>query len=64
VREHHAEIPILLATGYSNKAQEAVHEGFSVIQKPYDLQNLSKAISALHRTREPAELERREKLSD
>jgi PAS domain S-box-containing protein len=48
VREHHAEIPILLATGYSDKAQEAVHEGFSVIQKPYDLQILSNAIRELH----------------
>jgi len=48
VREHHAEIPILLATGYSDKAQEAVHEGFSVIHKPYDLQGLSKAIRELH----------------
>jgi PAS domain S-box-containing protein len=47
VREHHAEIPILLATGYSDKAQEAVHEGFPVIQKPYDLQILSKAIREL-----------------
>jgi PAS domain S-box-containing protein len=48
VREHHSDIPILLATGYSDKAQEAVHEGFPVIQKPYDLQILSKAISELH----------------
>ena len=38
VREHHSEIPILLVTGYSDKAQEAVHEGFPVIHKPYDLQ--------------------------
>src|SRR5437588_553028 len=28
VREHHSEIPILLATGYSDKAQKAVHDGF------------------------------------
>lgn len=48
VREHHAEVPILLASGYSDKAQEAVHEGFPVIQKPYDLQILSNAIRELH----------------
>jgi PAS domain S-box-containing protein len=48
VREHHAEVPILLATGYSDKAQQAVHEGFSVIQKPYDLKSLTKAIRELH----------------
>jgi two-component system NtrC family sensor kinase len=55
VREHHSEIPILLATGYSDKAQEAVHDGFSVVQKPYDLQILSKAIRELHiKSREQA----------
>jgi PAS domain S-box-containing protein len=53
VREHHAEIPILLATGYSDKAQEAVHEGFPVIHKPYDLQSLSKAIRALRAASAP-----------
>ena len=47
VREHHSEIPILLATGYSDKAQKAVHDGFPVVQKPYDLQVLSKAIHEL-----------------
>jgi PAS domain S-box-containing protein len=55
VREHHAEIPILLATGFSDKAQEAIHDGFCVVQKPYDLQILSKAIRELHmRPREQA----------
>ena len=53
VREHHAEIPVLLVTGYSDKAQEAVHEGFPVIRKPYDLHGLSNAIREL-RPREPA----------
>jgi PAS domain S-box-containing protein len=48
VREHHLEIPILLATGYSEKAQQAVHEGFAVIRKPYDLHSLSEAIRELH----------------
>jgi two-component system, NtrC family, sensor kinase len=47
VRENHGEIPILLTTGYSGRAQEAVLEGFSVLQKPYDLQTLSDAIREL-----------------
>jgi PAS domain S-box-containing protein len=47
VRGNHPEIPILLTTGYSGRAQEAVQEGFSVLQKPYDLQILSDAIRAL-----------------
>ena len=53
VREHHAETPVLLVTGYSDKAQEAVHEGFPVIRKPYDLHGLSNAIREL-RPREQA----------
>jgi two-component system NtrC family sensor kinase len=47
VRESHSTIPILLTTGYSERAQEAVREGFSVLQKPYDLQTLSDAIRKL-----------------
>jgi two-component system, NtrC family, sensor kinase len=47
VRLHHAEIPILLVTGYSDKAQQAVHDGFPVVRKPYDLEILSKAIHEL-----------------
>jgi PAS domain S-box-containing protein len=47
VRGKYSEIPILLTTGYSERAQEAVLEGFSVLQKPYDLQTLSHAIREL-----------------
>ncbi len=47
VRGNYSQIPILLTTGYSERAQEAVLEGFSVLQKPYDLQFLSDAIRAL-----------------
>ena len=47
VRGNYSKIPILLTTGYSERAQEAVLEGFSVLQKPYDLQTLSNAIREL-----------------
>jgi len=47
VRENYSDIPILLTTGYSERAQEAVLEGFSVLQKPYDLDTLSDAIREL-----------------
>jgi PAS domain S-box-containing protein len=47
VRGNYSKIPILLTTGYSERAQEAVQEGFSVLQKPYDLQTLSDAICEL-----------------
>jgi PAS domain S-box-containing protein len=55
VRQHHSDIPILLATGYSDKAQQAVHDGFPVVRKPYDLEILSSAIRELRaRSREQA----------
>jgi len=47
VRNNHPHIPILLTTGYSQKAQEAVREGFFILRKPYDLQSLFKAICEL-----------------
>jgi PAS domain S-box-containing protein len=47
VRSNHPNILILLTTGYSQKAQEAVREGFSILRKPYDLQSLFKAIREL-----------------
>jgi PAS domain S-box-containing protein len=47
VRRDYSKLPILLTTGYSERAQEAVREGFPVLQKPYDLQTLSEAIRKL-----------------
>jgi len=47
VRGNYSEIPVLLTTGYSARAQEAVREGFSVLQKPYDLATLSDTIREL-----------------
>ncbi len=47
VRENYSDALILLTTGYSARAQEAVVEGFSVLQKPYNLQALSEAIREL-----------------
>jgi len=47
VRSNHPNTPILLTTGYSQKAQEAVREGFVILRKPYDLQSLFKAICEL-----------------
>jgi PAS domain S-box-containing protein len=45
VRERHPELPILLTSGYSDKAQDAVHEGFPLVHKPFDIGRLSAAIS-------------------
>ncbi|MFN3659012.1 MAG: ATP-binding protein [Pseudolabrys sp.] len=37
-------IPVLLTTGYSASAQDAVRQGLVVLQKPYDLESLSRHI--------------------
>jgi PAS domain S-box-containing protein len=44
VQEYHRDVPILLSTGYSDRAQEAVQEGFCILQKPYDLRALANAV--------------------
>jgi two-component system NtrC family sensor kinase len=38
------EIPVLLATGYSASAKDAVRHGIVVLQKPYDLEGLRRNI--------------------
>jgi len=47
IREHHPNVLVLLTTGYSKSAQQAVREGFSIVQKPYDLRELSTAVREL-----------------
>jgi len=47
VRGNYSEVPVLLTTGYSERAQEAILEGFPVLQKPYDLHTLSDAVREL-----------------
>ena len=39
-------IRVLLTTGYSSSAQDAVRQGFEVLQKPYDLAALERALLA------------------
>jgi PAS domain S-box-containing protein len=47
VRERMPNLPILLSTGYSDKAQQAIGEGFVILRKPYGLPELQSAISGL-----------------
>ena len=35
-QEFGAGLPVVLATGYSDKAQAAANEGFVILRKPYD----------------------------
>jgi signal transduction histidine kinase/CheY-like chemotaxis protein len=45
VRQRYPAIPILLASGYSDKAAVAVSEGFRLLQKPYAIDTLRKALA-------------------
>ena len=40
-------IPVVLATGYSENAADAVAEGFTVLRKPYSLLDLKRALGKL-----------------
>ncbi len=40
---------VLLTTGYSSSAQDAVRQGFAVLQKPYDLAALQRALHEAHK---------------
>jgi two-component system NtrC family sensor kinase len=44
VRDHHPEIPVVLASGYSDKAARAVEDGFVLLEKPYSLEALRRSL--------------------
>ncbi|MCG6206377.1 response regulator [Rhodopseudomonas sp. HC1] len=55
IRDHHPETPVVLASGYSDRSASALAEGFTLLQKPYTLKILRKAlIQALHTARPSA----------
>jgi two-component system NtrC family sensor kinase len=45
IREHHPETPVVLASGYSDRAATAVQEGFTLLQKPYSMEALRKSLT-------------------
>ena len=45
LREHHPEIPIVLASGYSDSIAAALAEGFALLRKPYSPAQLAEALS-------------------
>jgi two-component system NtrC family sensor kinase len=45
IREHHPETPVVLASGYSDRAAAAIEEGFVLLQKPYSLEALRKSLA-------------------
>jgi two-component system, NtrC family, sensor kinase len=46
VRARFPRIVVLLTTGYSSSVQDAMRDGFEVLQKPYDLPGLQRALLA------------------
>jgi two-component system NtrC family sensor kinase len=44
IRTRFPHIVVLLTTGYSSSAQDAVRQGFAVLQKPYNLAALERAL--------------------
>jgi two-component system, NtrC family, sensor kinase len=49
IRQRAPHIAVLLTTGYSSSAQDAVRQGFAVLQKPYNLAALERALRDAHR---------------
>jgi PAS domain S-box-containing protein len=47
VRERWPSLPVLLATGYSDAASRATHEGFTLLAKPYSPDGLLRAVAGL-----------------
>ena len=43
VRRRHPDMLVILTTGYSGSAEEAAREGYSVLRKPYGLQDIGRA---------------------
>jgi two-component system NtrC family sensor kinase len=50
IREHHPETPVVLASGYSDRAALALEEGFPLLQKPYSLEALRKSLAEAMQT--------------
>ena len=53
IREHHPETPVILASGYSERAAVAVEEGFTLLQKPYSLEALRKSLAEAMQVPDP-----------
>jgi two-component system, NtrC family, sensor kinase len=46
IRARFPHMPVLLTTGFSSSAQDAVRQGFEVLQKPYDISALERGVAA------------------
>ena len=44
IRERHPHLPVVLTSGYSSVLADNAHQGFELIQKPYSVEALSRAL--------------------
>jgi two-component system NtrC family sensor kinase len=51
IREHHPEVPVILTSGYSDKAALATQEGFTPIRKPYSPEVLKPILDLIIKAR-------------
>ena len=54
IRERHPDLPVILTSGYSSVLAENAHQGFELIQKPYSVEALSRALRRAIMERSPA----------
>jgi two-component system NtrC family sensor kinase len=52
IRERFPRMPILMSTGYASSAQDAVRQGFVVLQKPFDIATLEQGLREVLRWKE------------
>ncbi len=52
VRDRFPKIAVLLSTGYSRSAQEAVRQGFVVLRKPFEIATLEESLREVRRLKE------------
>jgi two-component system NtrC family sensor kinase len=55
IRDRFPHLPVLLSTGYSSSAQDAVRQGFVVLQKPFEFAALEQSLRETMRVREPSD---------
>jgi two-component system, NtrC family, sensor kinase len=63
IRDRFPRLPVLLSTGYSSSAQDAVGQGFAVLQKPFGFGQLEQRVRETMRAHEQTDRTRTERLN-
>ncbi len=51
IRRYHADLPVVLTSGYSHGLSESGSDGLELLQKPYSMEQLSRVLHAVARWR-------------